>query len=167
MFIIRCGRSKLALLKPTLLPHLPKERQWKNHKSVLSSFGLSTKDDECGIPSMYWIPKLYKNLYKQRYKAGTATLSRLLTSILKAVKKGLQSDHDTCFCRSAINSMLILKNSKDILETLNSRLLSENREQYQWNPFFQLFILLLFHTLLNSRLKNYIYIVVTAVWRYT
>ena len=26
------------------------------HKSVLSSFGLSTKDDDCNLSSMYWIP---------------------------------------------------------------------------------------------------------------
>ena len=40
-----------------------------NHKSVLSSFDLSTKDDDCDVTSIYWIPKLHKNTYKQRYIA--------------------------------------------------------------------------------------------------
>ena len=40
---------------------LSKEEIVENHKSVLSSFGLSTKDDDCDLPYMYWIPKLHKN----------------------------------------------------------------------------------------------------------
>ena len=39
---------------------------------VLTSIGLSTKDDDCDLPSMYWVPKLHKNSYKQRYIAGSA-----------------------------------------------------------------------------------------------
>ena len=102
----------------------------ENHISARSSFGLSTKDDDCDLPSMYWISKLNKNPYKQRYIAGSAKcttkpLFKFLTSILTAVKEGLQSYHDTCYSRSDINSMWILKNSKDLLETLNSSLLSE------------------------------------------
>ena len=44
---------------------LSKEEIVENHKSVLSSFCLSTKDDDCDLPSMSWIPKLHKNPYKQ------------------------------------------------------------------------------------------------------
>ena len=77
------------------------------------------------------ILKLHKNPYKQHYIAGSAKcttklLSKLLTSILTAVKEGLQSYHNTCYSHSGINSMwILLKNLKDLLETLNSRLLSE------------------------------------------
>lgn len=30
----------------------------EKHKSTQSSFGLSTQDDGCDLPSMYWITKL-------------------------------------------------------------------------------------------------------------
>ena len=109
---------------------LSKEEIVENHKSVQFSFGLRAKDDDCDLPSMYWIPELYKNPYKQCYIVGSAKctpkfLSKLLTSILTGVKEGLQSYHDTCYPHSGINSMSTLKNSRDLLETVNSRLFSE------------------------------------------
>jgi len=60
------------------------------------SIGISTKDEELDIPSLYWIPKLHKFPHKQRYIAGSAKcstkpLSKLLTYILSAVKTELQS----------------------------------------------------------------------------
>jgi hypothetical protein len=41
-------------------------------QSVLCSFGISTKDEERDLPSLYWIPKLFKCPFKQRYIAGSA-----------------------------------------------------------------------------------------------
>ena len=41
-----------------------------NHKSVLSSFGLSMKDEEYDLPLLYWIPKLHKCPYKQCHMVG-------------------------------------------------------------------------------------------------
>jgi len=41
-----------------------------------------------------------------------------LISILTAVKTGPQKNHDTCFSRRGVNQMWILKNSKELLETL-------------------------------------------------
>ena len=35
-----------------------------NHKSVLTSFGIETSDDELDLPYIYWIPKMHKNPYK-------------------------------------------------------------------------------------------------------
>ena len=84
---------------------LSKENMVENHKSVLSSFCLSTKDNDCDLPSLYWISLLRKNPYKQHYIAGSANcttipLTKHLTSILTAVKDGLQSYHNTCYSRS-------------------------------------------------------------------
>ena len=42
-----------------------KEDILANHKSVISSFGITTKDSDLGLPYLYWIPKLHKNPYKQ------------------------------------------------------------------------------------------------------
>ncbi len=38
-----------------------------NHRSILCSFGFSTKDEELDLPSLYWIPKLHERPFKQRY----------------------------------------------------------------------------------------------------
>jgi hypothetical protein len=48
----------------------PKEEILDNHRYVLCSFGISTKDEELDLPSLYWIPKLHKCPFKQRYIAG-------------------------------------------------------------------------------------------------
>jgi hypothetical protein len=47
-------------------------------------------DEELYLPSLYWIPKLHKCPFKQRYiaesaKCSTKTLSKLLICILSAV----------------------------------------------------------------------------------
>ena len=58
-----------------------------NHKGFMLSHGLLLKPENMSIPSLYWIPKLHKNPYKERYIAGsskctTKPLSQLLTIIL-------------------------------------------------------------------------------------
>ena len=75
---------------------------------------------------MYWLPKLHKSPYKQRYIAGsskcsTKQISILLTKILTVIKDGLQTYSDTAFSRNGINQMWILKNSKTLLDNLKSR----------------------------------------------
>ena len=54
---------------PTIIT---KEEIVSNHMSVLYSSGISTKDEELDLPSLYWIPKLHRYPYKQRYIAGSA-----------------------------------------------------------------------------------------------
>ena len=96
-----------------------------NHKSVLTSFGIETSDDELDLPYIYWIPKMHKNPYKHRFIAGsskcsTKPLSILLTKLLTHIKQGLQKYCETAYSRSGINQMWILKNSKELLEHLKS-----------------------------------------------
>ena len=91
-----------------------KEEIIDNHMSVLCSFGLSMKIEDCGLPLLYWIPKLYKCSYKQHYIAGAAkSLYKIITSILTAVKTCLQRYNDIIFSRGGVNQMWILKISKD------------------------------------------------------
>ena len=104
-----------SLGNPTYTPTLSKEETLYNHRSVLCSFVISTKDEELDLPSLYWIPLLHTCPFKQRYIGGSAkcptkALSKLLTSILTAVKTGLQSYCDTSFSRVDVNQMSILKN---------------------------------------------------------
>jgi hypothetical protein len=107
-----------SLGNPTYTPMtLTKEEILDNHRSGLCSFGISTKDEEMHLPSLYWIPKLHKCPFKQRYVAGfakcsTIPLSKLLTCILSTVKTGLQSYCDTSYSKGGVNQMWILKNSK-------------------------------------------------------
>ena len=50
------------------LKHTPttitKEEILDNHRSVICSFGISIKDEELDLPSLYWIPKLHKGPFK-------------------------------------------------------------------------------------------------------
>ena len=87
---------------------LTKEENLDNHMFVLCSFGISTKDEDLDLPSLYWIPKLHKCPLKQRYAAGSAKcptkrLSKLLTCILSVVKTGHQSYCDTSYSRGGVN----------------------------------------------------------------
>jgi len=64
------------------------------------SFDLSMKYEKYDLPKLYWLPKLHKGPYKQPCITGASNcstnhLSKLLTSILAAVKTGLQRYHDT------------------------------------------------------------------------
>ena len=96
-----------------------------NHASVLSSFGIKPNSDTAELPYLYWIPKLHKTPYKQRYIAGsskcsTKPLSVLLTKLLSTIKDGLQSYCSTAYSRSGVNQMWILKNSKELVDNLRS-----------------------------------------------
>ena len=98
------------------LTAMSKDEILQNHRSVMLTFGISLLEEDIDLPKLYWIPKLHKNPYTQRYIAGsvkcsTKPLSQILTRILTAVKEGLQKYCDTAYARSGVNQMWILKNS--------------------------------------------------------
>ena len=99
-----------------------------NHCSVLSSFNIDTVGKDPDLPLLYWIPKLHKDPYKQRFIAGSSScstkpLSKLLTSILTTIKESLQKYCDIVYSHSGINQMWILKNSKQLLDSIQILLL--------------------------------------------
>jgi hypothetical protein len=105
--------------------NLTKDEILQNHLSVLNTFNILKNRDEFDLSYLYWIPKLHKNPYKQRYIAGsskcsTKPLSLLLTKLLTAIKESLQRHCSTAYSRSGINQMWILKNSKELSENLKS-----------------------------------------------
>ena len=68
---------------------------------------------------------MHKKPYKHRFIAGsskcsTKPLSILLTKLLTHIKQGLQKYCETSYSRSGVNQMWILKNSKELLEHLQS-----------------------------------------------
>ena len=108
------------------LTAMSKDEILQNHHSVMLTFGISLPEEDIDLPKLYWIPKLHKNPYKQRYIAGSAKcstkpLSQILTRIQNAVKEGLQKYCDTAYARSGVNQMWILKNSKELLENLKAQ----------------------------------------------
>ena len=78
------------------------------------------------LPTMYWIPKLHKSPYKERFIANstsctTTNLSVLLTSCLTKIK-----DHVERYCNkvnenSGKNLFWSIKNSSEILNKLQSK----------------------------------------------
>ena len=134
-YYINCLLDELGLNdnkgNPTYtLTTLSKEEVISNHKSVLQSFRIKTASDIPNLPYIYWIPKLHKNPYKQRYIAGssnctTKPLSQKLTKILSTIKDHVQKYCDTAYSRSGVNQMWILKNSKDLLHNLDTISLSK------------------------------------------
>jgi hypothetical protein len=143
-----------SLGNPTYTPTtLTKEEILDNHRSVLCVFGISTKDEELDLPSLYWIPKLHKCPFKQRYiavsaKYSTKSLFKLFTCIISAVKTGLQSYCDTSYLRGGAKQMWILKNSTDLLEYIQSRSISScnSIKTFDFST--------LYTTIPHSKLKN-------------
>jgi hypothetical protein len=70
---------------------LMKEEILDNHRSVLCSFGISTNDEELDLSSLYWISKLHKCPFKQRYIAGSAKCSTKPLQIINMYSSGSQN----------------------------------------------------------------------------
>ena len=74
----------------------------------MTSLNIPSGKESEDLPYLYWIPKLHKTPYKERYIAESSTLSIQLTKILSAVKEGQQKYCETVYSRSGINHMWIL-----------------------------------------------------------
>ena len=145
-----CSRSTLS-----------KDEILQNHTSVLRSFNISTKNTDFELPYLYWIPKLHKTPYKQRFIAGsskcsTKPLSVLLTKILAVIKENIQQYCATAYSRSGVNQMWILKNSKDLLENLQSQHFStvHSIKTYDFST--------LYTTIPHEKLKNRLFDIVDS-----
>ena len=57
------------------LTAMSKDEILQNHHSVMLTFGIPLSEEDIDLPKLYWIPKLHKNPYKQRYIAGSAKCS--------------------------------------------------------------------------------------------
>jgi hypothetical protein len=55
--------------------NLTKDEILQNNLSVLNIFNIPKNQDQFDLPYIYWIPKLHKNPYKQRYIAGSSKCS--------------------------------------------------------------------------------------------
>jgi hypothetical protein len=75
------------------------EENLANHKLFMSSMNIQINDDYDDLFTLYWIRKLHKNPYIEKYIAGSSTCStkELYIAIVSAVKEGRQS-----YCVSVI-----------------------------------------------------------------
>ena len=88
---------------------LRKTLKIKQHESHQKR-GEPMSSERLAVRSLYWIPKLHKCPFKQRYIAGSAKcstipLSKLLTCMLSVVKACLQSYCDSCYPSGGVNHM--------------------------------------------------------------
>ena len=126
----------------------------------MTSLSIPSGKESGDLPYLYWMPKLYKTPYKERYIAGssafsTKELSIHLTQIMSAVKEGQQKYCETVYSRSGINHMWILKNSKDLLDNLKSRSFSKVSSIKTFD--FSTLYTTLLHDKLKTRLKETIH----------
>ena len=78
------------------------------------------------FPTMYWLPKLHKTPYKERFIANsssctTTELSKLLSSCLTAVKNHVIRYCEKVYERSGKNLFWSIKNSGEVVNKLKSR----------------------------------------------
>ena len=85
--LIQLGNNSLS--NPTYIPTThTKEEILDNHRSVLCSFGISTKDEELDLPSLYWIPK---RPFKQVLLLGLPNATQISFQIINMYSVGGQN----------------------------------------------------------------------------
>ena len=67
--------------------HLQQKTSWIIIDLFYVPFRISIKDEELDLSSLYWIPKLHKCPYKQRYIAGSSKCSTKPLFKLLTLKK--------------------------------------------------------------------------------
>ena len=95
-----------------------------NHLALKLSVYIKERQDR--LPTMNWLPKLHKRLYKARFIANsssctTTELSKLLSSCLTTVKNHVIRYCEKVYERSSNNLFWSIKNSGQVLNKLKSR----------------------------------------------
>jgi hypothetical protein len=69
---INSNTSRNTTYKPT---SFDKDEILANHRSFMTSLSIPSGKGSGDLPYLYWIPKLHKAPYKERYIAGSSTCS--------------------------------------------------------------------------------------------
>ena len=93
---------------------------YSHSNEIPNKFAVDVKERQDMLPTMYWLPKLHKRLYKARFIANsssctTTELSKLLTSCLTAIKAKVIKYCETVNERSGKNMFWPIKNSGEVL----------------------------------------------------
>ena len=86
-------------------------------------FAVSVNEDQEGLPTIYWLPKMRKQPYKARFVANsssctTTELSKLLTSCLTTIKNHVIKYCEKVYERFGKNLFWSIKNSCEVLNKL-------------------------------------------------
>ena len=125
---------------------------------MAAKLGLYVDEDHSKLPTLYWLPKLYKRLYKSRFIANssacaTTELSILLTSWLTAIKNHVIKYCTTVYERNGKNLFWSIKISGEILNKLKSRcFLASGLSTYDFSTLFTT----LPHNLIKEKLTELI-----------
>ena len=89
-------------------------------------FSVCVKERQDRLPTIYWLPMLYKTPYKARFIANsssctTTELSELFNSCITAVKTHVIRYCEKVYERSGKNLFWSIKNSGEVLNKLKSR----------------------------------------------
>ena len=95
------------------------------HINFIAKHNFNLISAEHTLPSMYWIPKLHKRPYKQRFIANssvssTTKLSKLLTLCLSVIKSNVIKLSEKIYANSGKNIFWSIKNTNDILLKLKN-----------------------------------------------
>jgi hypothetical protein len=76
-YYYECLLNELGFTSTSVTPtytriNLTRDEILQNHLSVLDTFKIPKNHYQFELPYLFWIPKLHKNPYKQRYIAGSS-----------------------------------------------------------------------------------------------
>ena len=133
----------------------------KSHCKFIESVGLEMSEENKNLPYLYWTPKLHKVPFKHCFIAGsskftTKDLSCLLTKVSTTVKDGLIRHNNTKTSRKGVNSMWIVKNSTNLLSSLD-QLDVRTATSVQTYDFSTLYTSIPHNNLLKSRIIAFIH----------
>ena len=128
------GFTILILLSKSLAALKPRNYRIRRMKILYfyhcchtaTKFAVSIKEDQERLPTIYWLPQLYKRPYKACFilnssSCTTTEPSKLLTSCLTAIKKHLIKYCEKAYERSGKNLFWSIKNSGETLNKIKFR----------------------------------------------
>ena len=92
-----------------------------------------------GLPNMYWMPKMYKNLIKARFiiassKSSIKPLASTITSIFVCLFfRQIQTYNDKCRFFTGVNSFWVVQNNKPVIDAMNG--LNKRRKVFSVSTF--------------------------------
>ena len=95
-----------------------------DHLKYMASNRIMVKPELQCLPSFYWLPKLHKQPYGNRfiaasYRCTTKPLSKLLTCCLNTIMKHFRQYCNGIYCKTGVNCFWVIENSQHVLNALN------------------------------------------------
>ena len=95
----------------------------RTHISDMKRWNINISPDMEELPSVYWLPKLHKNPYGNRFiaasnKCTTKPLSRLLTNCVKTVLVHYNEYCNGIFRNTGVNCCWVISNSQSVLNSI-------------------------------------------------